>query len=59
MEPKAAPLIPLRLAIDATSGIDETLALNQFLTGRFAEMVGAMGDEDTEKHQVIETVFMM
>ena len=59
VDPKAVPLIPLRLAIDATSGIDETLALNQFLTGRFAEMVGAMTDEDTEKHQVIETVFMM
>nr|DAG23569.1 MAG TPA: hypothetical protein [Caudoviricetes sp.] len=59
VEPRAVPLVPLRLAIDATSGIDETLALNQFLTGRFAEMVGAMTDEDTEKHQVIETVFMM
>ena len=59
VDPKAVPLIPLRLAIDATSGIDETLALNQFLTGRFAEMVGAMTDEDIEKHQVIETVFMM
>lgn len=59
VEPKAVPLVPLRLAIDATSGIDETLALNQFLTGRFAEMVGAMTDEDVEKHQVIEAVFTM
>lgn len=59
VEPKAAPLVPLRLAIDATSGIDETLLLNQYLTGRFAEMVGAMTDEDLEKHQNIEMVFTM
>lgn len=59
VEPKAVPLVPLRLAIDATSGIDETLLLNQYLTGRFAELVGAMTDEDVEKHQTIETVYMM
>lgn len=59
VEPKAVPLVPLRLAIDATSGIDETLLLNQYLTGRFAEMVGAMTDEDLEKHQNIEMVYTM
>ena len=59
VEPKAVPLVPLRLAIDATSGIDETLLLNQYLTGRFAEMVGAMTDEDLEKHQNIELVYTM
>ena len=57
VEPKAVPLVPLRLAIDATSGIDETLVLNQYLNGRFTEMVTALMEEDTEKHQCIETVF--
>ena len=59
IDEKAEPLVPLRLALDATSGIDETLQVNQFLTGRFSEMVNALLEEDITKHQPIETVFAM
>ena len=59
IDEKAEPLVPLRLALDATSGIDETLQVNNYLTGRFSEMVNALLEEDITKHQPIETVFAM
>ena len=59
IDEKAEPLVPLRLALDATSGIDETLQVNNYLTGRFSEMVNALLEEDITKHQPIETVYAM
>lgn len=57
VDPKAASLVPLRLAIDMTTGIDEALIVNQYLNSRFTEMVNALLHEDVAKHQSILTTF--
>lgn len=54
---KAQPLVPLRLAVDLTSGIDETLVVNQYLSARFTEMVNALSQEDVTRHQGIMPVY--
>lgn len=56
--PKAVQLVPLRLAIEATAGSDETNAISAYLEGKFSSMVNnLLGDEQGAFNTVIERVY--
>lgn len=56
--PKAVQLVPLRLAIEATAGSDETNAISAYLEGKFSSMVNnLLSDEQGAFNTVIERVY--
>lgn len=46
--PKAIQLVPLRLAIEATAGSDETNAISTYLEAKFGNMVENLLDNDND-----------
>ncbi len=57
VDPKALPCVPLRLAIEVTSGVEEMEAVNQYLNARFVELTGALNEPTVGDYARIETVF--
>ena len=56
--PKAIQLVPLRLAIEATAGSDETNAISAYLEGKFSSMVNTLlGDEAGAFNITVERVY--
>ena len=56
--PKAAQLVPLRLAIEATAGSDETNAISAYLEGKFSNMVNnLLGNQQGAFNVVVERVY--
>ena len=58
VQPIAVQLVPLRLAIEATAGSDETNAISAYLEGKFSNMVAnLLGDQDGAFNVVVERVY--
>lgn len=57
IDPKAVSIVPLRLAVDATTGVEEMQVLNQYLTARFTEMVNNLDMPEVGNQVRVETVF--
>lgn len=58
VRPKAEQLVPLRLAIEATAGSDETNAISAYLEGKFSNMVNnLLGDENDYSGYAVERVY--
>ena len=56
--PKAMQLVPLRLAIEATAGSDETNAISAYLEGKFSNMVSnLLGNQQGAFNVVVERVY--
>lgn len=56
--PKAEQLVPLRLAIEATAGSDETNAISAYLEGKFSNMVNnLLGDDNDYSGYAVERVY--
>lgn len=56
--PKAVQLVPLRLAIEATAGSDETNAISAYLEGKFSNMVNnLLGNQQGAFNVVVERVY--
>ena len=50
--------MPLRLAIEATAGSDETNAISAYLEGKFSNMVNnLLGDENDYSGYAVERVY--
>lgn len=57
---KAEQLVPLRLAIEATAGSDETNAISAYLEGKFSSMVNNLiTDENDYAAKSIERVYAL
>lgn len=55
---KAEQLVPLRLAIEATAGSDETNAISAYLEGKFSNMVNNLiGDDSDYSGYAVERVY--
>ena len=58
VSPKAVQLVPLRLAIEATAGSDETNAISSYLENKFSNMVSnLLTNEDVYINGSIERVY--
>lgn len=58
VRPKAEQLVPLRLAIEATAGSDETNAISAYLEGKFSNMVNnLLGDDNDYSGYSVERVY--
>ena len=56
--PKAEQLVPLRLAIEATAGSDETSGISAYLEGKYSNMVAnLLGEERGAIGGIVERVF--
>ena len=56
--PKAEQLVPLRLAIEATAGSDETSAISAYLENKWSNMVmNLLGEQRGAYNQMVERVY--
>lgn len=56
--PKAEQLVPLRLAIEATAGSDETSGISAYLEGKYSNMIAnLLGDEHGAINGIVERVY--
>lgn len=56
--PIAEQLVPLRLAIEATAGSDETSAISAYLEGKFGNMLeNLLGDKQGAPNMLVERVY--
>lgn len=56
---KAEALVPLKLAVDATAGSDETSALSAYLNGVFSNMLANIIQGETNTYKSVTTVYAM
>ncbi len=57
IDPRAASLLPLKLAVDLTAGTEETAAISQYLNGQLASLLMAALAGERTLHTEIQPVF--